>query len=110
MNAYQLSNAAALDLTEILKYSYEQHGERQVLKYNAQLKQCFETISINSNFNLYKTIKRNGKVIRSLRCQEHCIFAIELKCFKASRANRSDSKTRKFWPRPPQAVVARLLF
>ena len=75
MHSYELSVLAALDLDQILQYTFECFGQGQMLKYNAQLIACFDEIS--GEFGLFKKIERSGKTIRSLHCQKHYIFALE---------------------------------
>ena len=75
MPTYQLSALAAEDLDEILQYTFERFGKKQMLKYNTQLSVCLDKISQDEG--LYKKIEIEEKIVRSLRCQKHYIFALE---------------------------------
>lgn len=75
MPTYELSALAVSDLDEILQYSFERFGKKQMLKYSTQLASCLDKISENNGH--YKRIEINRKTVRSLHCQKHYIFALE---------------------------------
>ena len=77
MSFYQLSIDAESDLDDILQYTFDRFGVDQMIKYNAQLIQCFDEISKAKG--LYKEIESNSTNIRFLHCQKHYVFAIKNK-------------------------------
>lgn len=75
MYTYQLSALAAEDLDEILQYTFERFGRKQMLKYSNQLAACLDEISKDDG--LYKKIEIEKYTVRSLRCQKHYLFGLE---------------------------------
>jgi toxin ParE1/3/4 len=77
MLSYQLSIDAESDLDDILQYTFDHFGVDQMIKYNAQLMQCFDEISKAKG--LYKEFESNSTNIRFLHCQKHYVFAVKNK-------------------------------
>ena len=75
MIPYQLSPRAKSDIEDILEYTFDSFGKRQMLKYKGQLEHCLKQLS--SNLTSYRNLDIDGISIQSLHCQKHYIFAMD---------------------------------
>lgn len=75
--AIKLTQLAIKDLDEIRKYSIEQWGQEQWLKYYRGLADCFEKITNNPDIGRQRDLFYLG--MRSLNYKEHIIFYKRIK-------------------------------
>ena len=48
-NKFKLSEKVRADIKKLFRYSFQQFGENQVVKYKAGLNECFQLLADNPN-------------------------------------------------------------
>jgi len=72
---YRLTKAADKDFEEIIRYTLDDHGIRQVQKYSALLLSCLNNLAKNKGH-----IRRMPDIhsdLRYIRCEHHYIFGLK---------------------------------
>lgn len=74
MPFYELSDDAETDLDGITKYTYENHGVAQTLKYIDHLDECANNLAMGNGH--YKALPEIHPQLRMKHCQHHYIFGV----------------------------------
>jgi len=72
---YQLSKDADLDWQDILHYTYESFGERQVKIYTSALLKCLDNLS--NETGLFKKLNIETHEVLSMQCKKHILFGLK---------------------------------
>lgn len=72
--SYEISKAAAKDWRDIIRYTLNKFGKKQVQKYTDSLQKCLDDLA-NKKGQL-KTIEVSEYEVLIKRCQKHYIFAL----------------------------------
>lgn len=74
MTAYVLTDAAASDLRDIIRYTRKQWGDEQVRSYIVQLEQGMARLAAGEG--AFKDMSAVHPGLRGARCQHHYLFCL----------------------------------
>ena len=73
--SYEISKAAEKDWRDIIRYTLNKFGKKQVQKYTNSLLKCLDDLA-NAK-GQFKTIEVSAHKVLIKRCQKHYIFALD---------------------------------
>ena len=75
MTGYDLTDEAAEDIREIVRYTLQTWGRAQVTRYRASLKQCLNRLAEAPG--LGKSFSDELPEVRAFHCRHHFIFYLQ---------------------------------
>ena len=75
MPHYEISHDAEQDLQEIINYTIDHHGIKQMRSYVAKLEKCAKNLALRRGH--FQEIPVEDKIVRVKHCQHHYIFGFD---------------------------------